>query len=135
MIYDFDTENGRILQLDAEDGSGLKAGLFCGGYKSNGDWHEPELMQYTGLNYHNGDEIYEGDIVKTKIWSNVPGVQKEFRYIGQVVFHQGGFYLKGTRNWNLHMILLSSARLHCAKCLGNIYEHPELLNPSLPPIS
>lgn len=81
-----------------------------------------ELMQYTGLKDKNGVEIYEGDIVKCKVYA-IDNETFEIDDIGEVVydddccayfiqFNEG--YIHLTSAWNLEVI-------------GNIYENPELL--------
>lgn len=70
--------------------------------------HEPILMQYTGLKDKNGQEIYEGDIVK----GGFSG--KNF----EVIFKEGSFYARE--------MLLYGINPEC-KVIGNIYENPDLL--------
>lgn len=74
------------------------------------------LMQYTGLKDKNGNEIYEGDIVKHPyaglqiiVYQNITGGVGFLDYVGDSV------YLPSVEDFdNLEVI-------------GNIYEHPELI--------
>lgn len=99
------------------------------------------LMQYTGLKDCNGVDIYEGDIVIAKIYpfygvapgiSEYEGECKELNYVGEVYFS----------NYDLsfcYKMHVASDRVHGLargghlseveewEVIGNIYEHPELL--------
>jgi uncharacterized phage protein (TIGR01671 family) len=77
---------------------------------------EVVIMQFTGLKDKNGQEIYEGDIVKLNSW--------EPQYF-QVGFDRGGFcfYRPGDVFYN------DAKYLETAEVIGNIYENSELLNP------
>ena len=85
------------------------------------DFEDIELMQYTGLKDKNGVKIFEGDIVKCKVYA-IDNETFEIDDIGEVVydddccayfiqFNEG--YIHLTSAWNLEVI-------------GNIYENPEL---------
>lgn len=107
--------------------------LFCGNYMDNGDWQEPELMQFTGLKDKNGKEIYEGDIIacvenkfgtgKHEYWS-VDYEEASFVAYNQlnsnrILEHENGetlFYPAG----------IGYPPIEC-ELIGNIYETPELL--------
>lgn len=79
------------------------------------DFKNIELMQYTGLNDKNNEEIYEGDIVKflngifEVIWCN----------------EKASFILKNKDYKNfLNFIYENNNGM---EIVGNIYENPELL--------
>ncbi len=101
MIFDFHpTANYTIFQTQVNDK------FICGGTMQNGDWNEPDLMQYTGLKDKNGKEIYEGDIIKKTDKTKSP----------MLVEWRGGAWGYSNVMWNKYN-----------EILGNIHENPELL--------
>ena len=86
------------------------------------------LMQFTGLEDKNGNEIYEGDIVK---WGHhcefchedpiriaETTISPDIQFVtDKYTFHFGNFAYKDTEK---HL-----------EVIGNIYEHPELLDPKV----
>ncbi len=70
------------------------------------------LMQYTGLKDKNGQEIYEGDFIKTEYCTS------------EVKFDTGCF-------WAVDVVTAGYGPLSCqnsvCEIIGNIYENPELL--------
>jgi uncharacterized phage protein (TIGR01671 family) len=80
--------------------------------------NEVELIQYTGLKDKNGKEIYEGDILEREIFA----FEQYRTFIGAVKMFEGSWWIdSGTGAvslWN---------EMHELKVIGNIYEHPELM--------
>jgi len=95
---------------------------------NHNDDEKPAIMQYTGLKDKNGKEVYEGDIIKTRISTGLKDGPKEVRLIGTVAMPYDQWVVIGTRNWRGHQQPLRqcSLLLH-GVLIGNIYENPELL--------
>jgi uncharacterized phage protein (TIGR01671 family) len=71
------------------------------------------LMQFTGLHDKNGKEIYEGDIVR---YTDHNGQASIKRVIYAAPCFRLQAYGNQVRTWHHH-----------AEVIGNIHEHPELL--------
>ncbi len=84
-----------------------------------------ELMQFTGMNDLNGKLIYEGDIVKCMTDWNLTTSEM----IGQVIFHQGTFKVKGRVFFNTDGFERQFAicELWSISIIGNIYENKGLV--------
>lgn len=107
---------------------------------------EVVLMQFTGLKDKNGQEIYEGDIVKRyfaigrDIYDPVSlgfvdhEIDDEGYFIGVVSYRPSeGFVLNQCKKYDIDYNLISKrsgVKIHAqyAEVIGNIYENPELLH-------
>lgn len=78
------------------------------------------LMQSTGLTDKNGEEIFEGDVVKM-----AKNVYSEPTYY-EVVRHRGGAYRLESKQYGCELWL----RHTDCEIAGSIYENPELLEVS-----
>jgi uncharacterized phage protein (TIGR01671 family) len=120
MIFTFDGEYE--IMVNSEDGT-----IFCGGHLSNGDWNEPPLMQFTGLKDKEGQEIYEGDILSTKVF--IDGKWEDS--IEPVIFRDGCFALDWSFSKDGSYWEILTKEIEGKKILGNIYENSDLLEHSV----
>lgn len=77
------------------------------------------LVQYTGLKDKNGVEIYEGDVIFVPAWN------REYK----IVFEAGMFRARNlSHGWSENKVSLATFKgeINC-EVIGNIYEHPHLL--------
>jgi uncharacterized phage protein (TIGR01671 family) len=81
----------------------------------HGVYHVP-VMQYTGLQDKNGEEIYEGDILKGD--AGIGEVEWVKEHCAFMIF---------TREPSFYYHLESDGRLLTTKVIGNVYENPELM--------
>jgi uncharacterized phage protein (TIGR01671 family) len=122
------SQNGKSIVVDDSD--------MDGAYNRHFGKEKYELMQYTGLKDKNGKEIYEGDIIagyKGDFVHNVIGVVKycglSFVFEGTTEENRyeisGG---KGNNYWRYTVTNSSVKELPEIEIIGNIYEHPHLIN-------
>lgn len=78
------------------------------------------LMQYTGLKDKNGKEVYEGDILKGKAWTER---DESFR-IGKIEYNEQRTCFDFVYNLGRIYLWMMKEEL---EVIGNIYENPELL--------
>ena len=75
------------------------------------------LMQYTGLKDKNGKEIYEGDIIKTKIFNG--------KYENAEVYWNVNAWCIRTKKETTGLFVTKGE--YGVEIIGNIYENQELL--------
>ena len=85
--------------------------------------------QYTGLKDLNMQEIYEGDIVKVKLYKG----EEEKYFIGKVEYFGSNFIVDADNNSEYHVYDLDGFgidyryNLEDCEVIGTIYDNPELL--------
>ena len=129
----WDTENKEMLkvqELDFEDTFyGGRLSIRTDQYNDYFDIEDMILMQYTGLKDKNGKEIYEGDIVKVKLYKG----EEEKYFIGKVEYFGSNFIVDTDNNSEYHIYDLDGFgidyryNLEDCEVIGNIYDNPELL--------
>ena len=75
------------------------------------------VMQYTGLKDADGKEIYEGDILRYSLQYTT--------YLSVATWEDGGFVQAETEGMIIEPFILG---LDHSRVIGNIYEHPHLVN-------
>lgn len=82
------------------------------------------IGQYTGLKDKNGNEIYEGDIVKAPYLDPIFGDVVNNMFVNIVVgYNKGSFVLEYDGNLRVYI----SDLYDNIEIIGNIYDNPELL--------
>jgi len=77
------------------------------------------ILQYIDIKDKNGVEVYEGDIIRAKMFLGDEEEPYENVSIGKVVFDCGAFQLSADD--------LNVDYYHDIEVIGNIYENPDLL--------
>lgn len=91
--------------------------------------HLLDIMQYTGLKDKNGKEIYEGDIVKLYSWWDASGPAELDSPIQVVAWSEIHCGFDPFANYDCDCGVQHDGE-RC-EVIGNIYENPTLLSPSL----
>ena len=110
MVYDIDPDHYEVYFNGNQ--------LTCRPIDGNGDPFTLPLLQFTGLRDENGKEIYEGDIITSRLYPFQDG------YTHDVYFKDGDFRLR----WTMFRLSEMFEHTHTdIEVIGNIYENPELL--------
>jgi len=111
-----------LVQVSLREMEERKGYLFpCGDYTLT-DWsnyygiEHYKIMQWTGIIDIDGNEIYEGDIVKN-----------EYGEMGIIIFQNGAFVSEYIEPYNWDKMQVYDGILNNQLIIGNIYENPELL--------
>jgi len=123
MEYDITTGKFGTFFVNKEKGDGLhpndSASLTPNTTKYSDD---TPVMQYTGLKDKNGNDIYEGDILR---WRDSRNLEVKWGTVGWVLygdlFKKFGLEADSCNEFN------TSGYLPYSEIIGNVYENPELL--------
>ncbi|WP_427112401.1 YopX family protein [Megasphaera sueciensis] len=96
----------------------------CALFGSDDGCDTVRVMQYTGLKDKNGKDVYEGDIIRTKMFGKEIG-NANFNDIDyfSIVYKGASFKLEN----NTRTFYFTKETSKSAEIIGNIYENSELL--------
>ena len=113
-----------VMTIDFQDGALYGFGKSNDGFlSSSGKWSDYEIMQFTGLLDKNGKPVYEGDVIEGSVngWTGTA--------FGKVKFVEGAFRAEIKNHYCGNKIVWDDF-FGAVKVIGNVYEHPGLLNQS-----
>jgi len=119
--------------IDFDDQSHYEFKNFLG-YQKKEDYHEWEIMQYTGLKDKNGVEIYERDIVVEEFWNGGDGISEpneRDEFEGVIIWDKEtccfGLKTKGCKEDEIECNLVKEGQFVTLEIIGNTMENKELL--------
>lgn len=124
------SEINKIVEVKSLHLGSKKAIIGYSGGNYSIKFDEIELMQYTGLKDKNGREIYEGDIVKVKLYKG----EEEKYFVGKVEYFGSSFIVDADNDSDYHVYDLDGFgidfkyNLEDCEVIGNVWEDSDLLN-------
>lgn len=118
----YNSDDGKTASINTGIAGMFHDGDYIGTFQKHaGEQNNVILVQYTGLKDVDGQEIYEGDIVRlcyNGFYNNAEV------FTGEVIFEEGSFEVKAKGEYTC---LHDGVGLTTSEVIGNIYENPELL--------
>lgn len=128
LAYDINGNTYIIQEVELDSSYGLEETMLFATM-----WYRVDketLGQYTGLKDKMEKEIYEGDIVKVKLYKG----EEEKYFIGKVEYFGSNFIVDANNNSDYHVYDLDGfgidfkCNLEDCEVIGNVWEDSDLLN-------
>lgn len=116
-----DIKTGEWLYVDLRNKESVRHAFIATMHCCNVKINPITIGQFTGLTDKNGNEIYEGDIVQSKLKR-----LRKYDEILQICFANSEYCGKDKYGSSTSLSLLE--HYHTLEIIGNIHDNPELIN-------
>lgn len=116
-----DIKTGEWLYVDLRNKESVRHAFIATMHCCNVKINPITIGQFTGLTDKNGNEIYEGDIVQSKLKR-----LRNYDEILQICFANSEYCGKDKYGSSTSLSLLEN--YHTLEIIGNIHDNPELIN-------